>query len=895
MTTLFYIAIVLSLGALMVILLINQHWRRYAAIHEDAPEQTKLRRRQRFATVLHVLTLFFLVLAMVEFGKKQPAVSKRSEDTAGVVFLLDVSQSMQDEQTQEWCQRQINQLYDQVEGRASLAGIAFGGQSELLFAAGDRPAFGYNQNQIQVGATDIQQALNKAGNALVLAKHKKIVLFTDGKTSTGDALKEAYLLAENEVEIYPVLPPGYAEKQSEVETDSGAHTLRLPSYVNAGEPFAVELMLPQPLLASEYGRTVKSTILVDGQRQPSHDLKLDREKDYLTQTLQLKEPGIHHIQFELNTEPALIYEGYVTLLEPARVLLLESYNSGLAKVLYERNFTVDVLRKNECYLSPEDLAPYNLVFLNDMPPEALLEDTELNLLDFVQEKGGGLVYNMGPLSAKPNFKERALYPLLPMKPDEAPDDGTRISLCIAIDNSGSMQLRGLDKAAKSLIRSRDNMEKVKRLSIFTFDTREQWLTAPKPETYQVADIIDRLEAVQSGGGGINVHPAMQIAYESVRNAPYNRHVLLITDLDDSQLIVNSAAMAADAYRRFEIKTHVLAIGDYGRFRYPLQEMAKQGNGSYKELRKAGNTIAQLNWDGKGDESIAFQDEPVKLGLNQQSPIVNGIPGTLPEGRGYVPMLTKEGAVEVLQVSTGEKSLAALSHWIQGKGRVAMLNAGIENPEGWYDWPYLDKFWSQLMRWSAPLNTADPYLVEVEPGKESVWLHFRKSDPRQSVPAPASVRVKDLEEEFKVPLTKHKEGHFFARFVPTSAGFYTIDLLDESGYTLLSHRAYFPKAATSNTPVLEQLDFSANVVLLEAIAGVSGGEMNPEVISFEESTTVASSLQKVPQKWSGYWQLFLLLALLTFGLGVYIRNGLSWKAVRASYPRMLALISGRNKN
>ena len=395
-----------------------------------------------------------------------------------------------------------------------------------------------------------------------------------------------------------------------------------------------------------------------------------------------------------------------------------------------------------------------------------------------RKKGGSLVYNVGPANTQESIKESPIYELLPMEPkDEDGDDSGRLALCIVIDNSGSMSFRGLDKAAQSLIRSWDQMGNIELLSLFAFTSFAYWLTPEVPSAFSQEDILNKLDNLHAGGGGIHVQPAMEVAYESIRYAPFDRHVLLITDLDDSQTIGESAGMAAREKRMNKVTTHVLAIGQMGQFREELKELATRGEGTYKEISKMDNTLARVNWKGMGPKPDVYKDSLVRLESGEPSQIMNGLPKALPRARGYAPMVAKDGAVTPFLVKT-KKDYAGMSHWLRDNGRVAMINAGIEHPEGWHKWDHVDKFWSQLLRWTINPRSANPYLERIDQAAGGFLIRYEPQT--ADAPTPASMEIQTTSDTWILPLQKTDDAQFAGRISTKAPGRHMISLLDEKG-------------------------------------------------------------------------------------------------------------------
>ena len=812
-------------------------------------------------------------------------------EKSSVIFAVDASNSMGEAETQAWIRRRIDRYYAAWNDQADMAGIAFGGMPQVLFPAGDAPAFDVTDDALQPEITNLQGALRLAAALQLPAADKKIVFFTDGRASVGDVRKEAYHLRERGIAVYPAVPPGFSTQPEAASARGRVAALRMPAVVHAGEAFQLALVLPPDRLARQHGQQGRVTVYADGRERQKATVVWDREKRLVEHVVQVDDPGVHYLRvvFENDAAEALVYDGFVTALAKPRILLLEGAASGLAEAMRQRHFEVEAHAGEAFDLGWTEVQGYDVIFLNDIPTDALAGDTPFNLADVVREQGKGLIYNLGPRSAEGNLKQSPLYDILPMEfeQDEDPDQ-FKISLCIAIDNSGSMSFRGLDKAAQSLIRSWENMNQIEELCLFTFHNRAGWQTPRQPAPYDTQDILNKLENLQAGGGGINVKPALRTAYTAMQNAAYNRHVLLITDLEDSPNIADSPEMARLAHESEKITTHVLAIGDRGQYyRRDLQRIAEGGQGTYKELSKADNRITQVTWKGMAPKPEPYKREPAQPEKNDESPLLNGIPDALPATNGFAAMTAKDDARAVLTISKEDKTYSALAHWIQGNGRVAMVNAGVEENGGWQQWTYVDKFWSQTMRWATSPDAQTPYLEQVHPADGFLELTFTRKPQHASAARPVTVEILDKGgETVELALAKASEDAYTGRYVPDASGRVWVRLLDQDGQEIQANDYYLPAARTPTAPRGEQVDYTADVALLEAVATITGGAM----LTGDEADPTAIPLRPVeasaaPGTFSLFtlWPLFIVLAMGLYWLEVAVRNDLRLRDVRKSYP------------
>ncbi len=398
-----------------------------------------------------------------------------------------------------------------------------------------------------------------------------------------------------------------------------------------------------------------------------------------------------------------------------------------------------------------------------------------------------------------------------------------------------------------------------------------------------------------GGGGINVKPALQTAYRALERATHNRHVLLITDLEDSPNIADSPSMARLAHERDGTTTHVLAIGDRGTYyREDLQRIAEAGQGTYKELSKADNRITQVTWKGMAPKPEPYKREAIRPLKNDASPLLNGIPDALPPIAGYTAMTAKEDAEDVLTMTKDDKTFSGLAHWLQGDGRVAMINTGIEEAGGWQGWTHVDKFWSQTLRWATSPDAQTPYLAQVRPDEGGLTLTFTRHPEEASGAQPVTVEILEKDGTTRaLALAKTSETVYTAHYAPDGAGRVWVRLMDQAGRELQADDYYLPAARTTTVTRGERIDYTTDLAVLEALATITGGTVligetaTPDVLPL---LPAAVSTEPGTFSFFNLWPFFIVLAIALYWLEVAVRNDMRPKDIKKSYPVFSTLLA-----
>jgi len=110
---------------------------------------------------------------------------------------------------------------------------------------------------------------------------------------------------------------------------------------------------------------------------------------------------------------------------------------------------------------------------------------------------------------------------------EAKPKHTAGAVAILIDRSGSMQGPKLDRAKAAALAAVDALDPTDLVEIVAFDSDASVIVPITPAAKR-ADIAKQLEPLKAGGGTA-ILPALQLAFDALRDAKGPRHVVLLTD------------------------------------------------------------------------------------------------------------------------------------------------------------------------------------------------------------------------------------------------------------------------------------------------------------------------------------------------------------------------------
>ncbi|MDH5490799.1 MAG: VWA domain-containing protein [Myxococcales bacterium] len=676
------------------------------------PRDRRPARRSRLALIVRLLAIGCILLSPFAPAHEQ-AVEARS-----VVYVIDRSGSVPDDGAAEAFLADVQLARDAaraagqpsvdvqlVEFDASVRlavpiagalGLSDAGPSgspmdppAALPAPSPQPALG----------SDLAGALRLAAAALPPHGQRRIVLLSDGRPTTEGA-QEAAREARAAGVVLDAVPLGQgAFSGSRV----ALHIER--SALHEGEPVQAS--------ASLVGEPFASTTLSwsrDGTFLRSESVSLDAQ-GRAQRLLHDPDPGSGAHVYEASlpglmapSRAAAIVHGrpkvLVLTLGRGRVALLEA-------ALADAELELEIAPLGELELDDSRLSSADLVVLADIPLEregevTLLEGLDVAgqeaLVEFVRERGGGLLVSGGAFGFGPNYANTPLARMLPVRvEDQGEIEDPPVALAIMLDRSGSMgaQVGAYTKmqlANEAALAAASNLRPIDRVGIAAVDVATTW-HQPLDSVSALGTRQHLVRAIRAGGGGIYVYTSLVDAYEALRAAPEPiRHVILFSDTADSEEQYQGcpfmpcrrtlpwAVDLAVSARLLGITTSVVGIG---RARDSdtefLQQLATGGGGRF-----------YLTGDG-ADLRRIFVSETRAIARtnlrNETLALMPGGPSEMREGLDLSAMPPIQGFVQTETRPTADTSIVVaedgrplLASWRYGLGKVVALTTDLSG--GW---------------------------------------------------------------------------------------------------------------------------------------------------------------------------------------------------------------------
>lgn len=791
------------------------------------PRLAYRRRRDRVALVIRLLLVCLLILSLAGLEIRRPA------DNLAVVFLVDVSDSM-DDASQRQALEFVRASIDAMAERDRAAVILFGGNALVehpMDALINLNRIGSNPIRIN---TNMAEAIRLGLALFPPDAAKRIVLLSDGLETTGDALRAAELAAATGVQIEYV--PFGIPRDKEVLVSS----VSVPAVVGEDEPFDLIISIE-----NKGTEVAPANVFVFAGGQTIHEASVNLypgDNRYAVGPIQY--PVARFLDFQVRVEPQTA-EGFkqnnqlsaftqvsgrprvlIVTRDPAEIQYLEN-------ALNEAGLLTDVVTPNNMPLGLAPLVTYKSIILANVPA-ADLTPTRMELLQtYVKDLGRGLVVIGGPESyGVGGYFQTPLEETLPVEMRIKDEERIpKLTMVYVIDRSGSMDIAGpsgftnLELAKEAVLRSLNFLNDYDRAGVVAFDTQAFWVFEIQEvggaESRRVLE--DRVGSLRTGGG-TDIFGGLSATDRALPNDPSNlKHVILMTDggANPSGII----PMVQRWYSNHGITTSVVAIGDgYAPF---LRDVAAYGGGNFH----ISNSVESIPSIFSAETVLATRsyifEDPFVPALVANSPILDGLNlSAVPQLLGYVATTPKNTATVIF---TGPEDDPILASWQYGLGRSVAFTSDATLRWGaqWVGWDQYTRFWNQVVRWTITEGSTNNLDTWVEHRGEQAVLVVDARDNNGNY-----LNGLELESAIVGPPPDYTSvalnfqqvapGRYEATFEPTMEGAYHIGVFGKTPEDAAVQATIAQNTGWVLSYSSEYRVSQPNTQLLRAIAGKTGG-------------------------------------------------------------------------
>lgn len=810
-------------------------------------------------TVLVLRVVIWVLLALAAAGLRV----RWSEGSATVMFVVDRSDSIGILDLSRAQARASTMTASMRRGDAAGL-IVFGADAVIDQRPAERALSSTVASTVAGTGTNIEAAIRLARAALPKTGLRRLVLFSDGRETAGDAVRESTIAGTEgvAVDVVPASKRGIDRMQ--------VARVVAPEDVRVGEPYAIAVEITGPA-----GQPARIAVYRDAQLMTSLDTTTDTSGAARV-TVDDRQRASGAVTYTATAVPEGSADaGAVVVASGIPALLYVASSTPRLDRALAGQFQITVVSPAAVPSSRAALARFDAVVLDDIPAESLTLAQSTALAEHVEQNGGGLLVVGGTQTLGPaGYPDTPIGNALPI--DLRRRNGARapdMALVLVFDKSGSMAdaaggVTKIELARRAVMSVLRVMPPGDPLGVIAFDTAPDTV-APLGTGHDPAAVQDRLRTVEPGGATA-IAPAVELARDWLRTARVSRRqILLISDGRSPQpdtarlrsmaksrgVELSIVAIGADANRTF---LRALAADSGGRVYFPDDVQRLPEIVAREAARATGGWLVQETFAPR-----AVSAHPVLAGMDRQA-----IP-TLDE---YVAAAARPTAEVILASHLGDPVFSA---WRFGLGRVAVFNAGISPAfRGW-----AGPLWNQTARWIGRAHdTARLHAMLVADGHAAdegarLIVEATRPDGRFANAMDGRVSVRTPAGDSQSVTLRHTAPGRYEATLPThESGTYLADVSLESrlpqgdgpsGYRAL--RGFYWAGAS------EMRELGVDTDRLAQIARASGGR----ILTDGDSPFTSAR----PSAYIDLSRVLATLALFLFFADVVLRRGLNVAFVR----------------
>ncbi|MGG1660757.1 VWA domain-containing protein [Brevibacillus sp. NRS-1366] len=724
----------------------------------------------RKAAIASIRSLLFLLIICALAGTQllTPVQAKT------IVFVVDRSASMKDDP------RIMAFLRDAVEQKRAedkYAIVSVGAEAAVDQPLTTRAEILPLGVEINRHATDLSEGIRLAAAMIPSSARGKVVLLTDGITTSGDAARQTKLARERGIAVEAV------SLQQPQGDEVVLSSVQVPQHLYAGEEYGISVEVESTLA------TEATLRLYEGNREAGRQtVQIDKGVNRFVFQQKAMEQGFHRFRVEIeplhDTVQANNQATTYTQVAGSPVILVAQGHPGAASNLVQAleagSLKVDV---RDLALLPKELDGYKqyaTVILADVPATQMSDADMERMRTAVRDLGMGLIMTGGSDGfGMGGWFQTPIEEALPVHMDlKGKEQLPSLGLQLVIDKSGSMtgDAGGVDKmelAKEAAIRATTMMNQQDYIGVIAFDGDPWEVVAPQPITK--LDAISQQIGSIVADGGTDIFPALQMAYERVKTMKTQRkHVILLTDgqsgmQDDYQGLLQQ--MSGE-----NITVSTVAVGDDADTQL-LQMIAEWGKGRYYFANDA-ESIPKIFSKETALASRTFIVEkpqvPALIGAGAWSSLQKGLPPL----RAYVATTPKQTA-ETSLMSMDEDPI--LTRWQYGLGRSVAWTSDLEGKwaPDWVSWGGNSRLWNEVVAWTLPQITEGEWKTQTRlegtKGKVMVTLPAGRGMPQE---LEAVVLGQDMQREL-IRLRPIAPGIMEGDFETNDPGTYLIQIVEKA--------------------------------------------------------------------------------------------------------------------
>ncbi len=664
------------------------------------------KRRVKILTI-RISLFILLVIALLDVRLKI------STDRQAVVWLIDVSDSMGNEAINRYFE-----LKDKINTKSLFENetvIAFATEASVVTKVERLDDF--KKLSIDKKNTDLAGALRLARASFPSGFNNTIILFSDGRAPLSWVEEAEALKASNiQTHVVSIHPPNNPEVILK--------NISAPKQVNISEPFNIDIEIISNSSSDAVIKIFKNGLLTSTN---SVLLKAGQNRYNFEETISENKLSEFTIEIHSKNDSIVDNNTLSTLVQSKGVskALIITDNLGavryLSWALKDDGILLDTRPLAGAPTSMSDLQNYDLLVIDNIAATQLRADQFILYKDYVKDFGGGFLMLGGDQSfGLGGYYRTVIEEMLPVKCDfEKEKEDPALGLALLIDKSGSMNGEKIEMAKDAAKAAIELLSQNDYAGVVAFDGDAFWV-ANMQTVFDKFGLINLISSIQAGGG-TNISPAMELAYNQLNNIPAKiKHVIILTD---GQSQPGPFYELTTRMTQEKITVSTVGVGQNADTNL-LSEIAQWGNGRFYFTDDASSIPQIFAKETMTASKSVLREIPFLPQVITQAEFLEGIDfSSAPFLYGYVATQPKPTAEIWLSTENGEPLLAT---WRYGLGNVGAFTSDARNRWAveWLRWNGYSKFWVQvfrkLMRVEALKNfpmlidkTSDGYKIQIE--------------------------------------------------------------------------------------------------------------------------------------------------------------------------------------
>ncbi|MGZ3424744.1 MAG: VWA domain-containing protein, partial [Polyangiales bacterium] len=691
-------------------------------------------------------TAFVLLLAI---GLGRVAKTAYSHKVC-TVYVVDVSESVPPEALQD-AQQSIDKAWNE-RGEGEVRVVTFAVRPRVIGATdpADPKAVppkierhDAGADRVQGAGTNIQAALQLAYGLYPQGYLKRVVLYSDGVQTAGDALAEAGRAREFGVKLFTV------PYKRPVPAEVAIRELRVPNKIKVGEPFEVHAIVWSNRTMKVRARMYQGEALngLDGIR----DLDLKTGESDIPFKSVVRVPG--SVTYALDLEPLGLTSGApappppppapapapapalasasasaapsvavaapkavskpgldrfpennkyaVTVAVPGRPSVLyvegdQGHGNYLTNALVAQEFEVDLRGPDGIPTSLKEIERYDFVVLSDTSADRVTYAQQDLIESYVKDLGGGFLMAGGQNSfGLGGWRHTKIEKILPVRMDaEKKKDQPSIALCLVIDRSGSMSGQKIEMAKEAAKATAEVLSPDDYIEVIAFDSQPMRLVRMQSarNRMRILSDISRL----APNGGTDIFPAIQQANEDLSLvAAKRKHMIL---LSDGEAPIQGIKELVQEMVSEGMTASAVALGEDAD-KNLMKMVAEAGGGRFYFVKDPNALPRIFTKETELVSKSSAVDEYFQPTVVGHADFLRGVDveGS-PYLHGFVATALKPAPAQLV-LTPGDHEEPLLARWRVGLGWTLAWTSDVKNlwAAEWLRWPQYPQFWGQLIR------------------------------------------------------------------------------------------------------------------------------------------------------------------------------------------------------